>query len=241
MKLNTVPILDLSTAHLSDATFTWVDNMVSRERDPDLRNLGQTPPISIMEREEGFFISTAHADAVHENPDIPADLMHILRFAHANDQQYVLFDCDGPVQDGLPVYEEGDPQNRIDREHPFIGMNKTSWHDVRDPGAPSGEAHLGKIEAVSGMPENDLRLNADPAHGRVLEDADYEAPDGVWIGIGEASVRVNMNDDFLWMEMFARGQEMGESFGRVDVLRADLALAIHAADLDASMDDAAEP
>lgn len=227
MKLNSVPVLDLALTHLSDVTSAWMLRMVEGERNPRLRETGRGPSISIMEREEGFFLSTHPADPELAGRDVlPRDLLHVLRFAHLNGQQYVLFDRDAAPQTGLPVYqwdgEKGSDINRIDVSDPFVGQGRLGMQEIRDP--LNEDLVLGTIEGVipDAVPDEEFAMEPD---GMTLPDGDHEAPDGCWLTVGEASVRVGVNDAEVWVEVFAAGNEMGESFGRIDALRSDLALA----------------
>ncbi len=52
--------------------------------------------------------------ALAGDPDgIPADLHLCMAFARWEDCEYILFDADAPVMDGLPVYEDPEPVHRI--------------------------------------------------------------------------------------------------------------------------------
>jgi len=232
LKLNSVPILDLSLTHLSDVTSAWMLRMVEGERNPRLREIGKGPTISIMEREEGFFMSTHHADPEMAGTEVlPRDLLHVLRFARLNGQHYVLFDRDAEPQAGLPVYqwhgEKGADVNRVDPSEPFIGQGRLSPQEIRDP--LNAEVSLGTIEGVIPDAVPDGEFTVDP-EGITLADGDHQAPDGCWLTVREASVRVGVNDSAVWVEVFAAGDEMGESFGRIEALRSDLSLASEEAD-----------
>lgn len=232
MKLNAVPVLDLSLTHLSDITSAWMLRMVEAERNPRLRQTGEGPVMSIMEREEGFFLSTHHADPeMAPNMVIPRDLLHVLRFARLNGLQYVLFDRDADPQAGLPVYQwnggPGADLNRIDPDERFIGQDqdRIGLQEIRDP--INQGIILGTIEGVipDVFPDDDLVMEPE---GQVLSDADHDAPNGCWLTVEEAAIRIGLNEEAVWVEVFADGVEMGESFGRLDVLRADLSLEIEA-------------
>lgn len=227
MKLNSVPVLDLSLTHLSDVTSAWMLRMVEGERNPRLRETGRGPSISIMEREEGFFISSHHADPELAGRDVlPRDLLHVLRFAFLNGQQYVLFDRDAGPQAGLPVYQwdggKGSDINRIDLSEPFVGQGRLGMQEIRDP--LKKDLVLGTIEGVipDAVPDEEFAMEPE---GITLPDGDHDAPDGCWLTVREASVRVGVNDNAVWVEVFAAGDEMGESFGRIEALRSDLSLA----------------
>lgn len=229
MAVNSVAVLDLSLTHLSDVTSAWMLRLVEAERDSRLRKTGKGPNMSIMEREEGFFLSSHHADPDQApNIALPGDLLHVLRFAHLNGMQYVLFDRDADPQEGLPVYQwnagPGGDINKLDLAEQFLGQGegRVGMQEIRDP--LIGNMVLGHIEAVipDSVPDEDLLLH--PA-GQTIPDADHEAPEGCWLKVQEAALRIGRNEDAVWVEVFADGVEMGESFGRIEILRSDLALA----------------
>jgi hypothetical protein len=93
MRPNTLSMLDLSTGHLSLATRELL------ERSEDCADLGVTW------RPDGYFLS-ANLDNFRDR-DLPPDLLHCVRYAHANGAAYLLFDTDAAQQDGLPWYEDG--------------------------------------------------------------------------------------------------------------------------------------
>lgn len=195
--LNTVPMLDLSTGHLSRRTVTWLE---------DGARVGA---LGIMEREEGFFISSHHAAEFEKNTEafsnFPLDLMHTLRFAHANDVQYVLFDRDAEMQAGLPTYDGDDIE-----EDTFIGKDTLM---VGVYGA----------RVVDPLKVSLQDLKIERTWTETLEDGDYEAPEGAWIGIGDASVRITTaeNGD-IKIKAYPRGDEMADSIGEIYLDAEDL-------------------
>jgi hypothetical protein len=226
MKLNRIPVIDLSTAHFSEITLGWMSEMADFERDMRLRAKGAGPVVSVMEREEGFFLSTHHVDPEIGDPTgIPPDLAHVLRFARANGADYVLVDRDAEPQEGLPVYFDGGDFfdiNMIDRSESFIGDGEgvTTRQTVL---GWKGDTK-GKIEAVVAGKIPDAALLIEER--KSLEDGDHLAPEGCWLSVGEASIRIGIGEESIWTEILPLGCEMGESFGRIEVLREDLRQAI---------------
>lgn len=81
----------LSTAHLSSETRC-------RLEDP----LDEQAPIAYDKGGYGWFVPV-------DNENVPDDLVRCLSFAKDADAQWVMFDCDGPIEAGLPTYDEEVP------------------------------------------------------------------------------------------------------------------------------------
>ncbi|MCW3783902.1 hypothetical protein OM960_20420 [Defluviimonas sp. CAU 1641] len=212
MPLNKINVLDLSTGHLSEPSRIFM-----------CAAAGNGNRLGIMAREEGFFIGAAHADVAEDEGLLPPDLLHCLRFARANGMDYLLFDRNADPQPGLPLYLEG-PHGALafDPDHDWIGSMSVNVADHFDYVLPTGKV---TIEAVrpGALSDEQLVIRETP---KPLEDADYEAPEGCWLSVGEASVRIGINDETIFAEILPLGYEMAESHGRIDVLRSDLAASI---------------
>lgn len=80
---------DCSTAHLSTASRDYLtDSAAAREE-----MIASTP--------YGWFV-WAGEDI---GDDMPADLAGVMRHAQAQDAEYILFDADAAVNDGLPTFD----------------------------------------------------------------------------------------------------------------------------------------
>ena len=90
--------LDASSDHLSADTWTWLDAQLAEDR---LRDPTSTPAVTIAggRTRYGWFVY-APEDAAE---GLPADLTAVLVRARAEGAEYVLFDCDAALIDGLPV------------------------------------------------------------------------------------------------------------------------------------------
>jgi len=93
MRPNTLPMLDLSTGHLSFATR---ESLTGGTRLCD--------DLRITERDCGWFMPVTNEHIGQSG--MPLDLMHCLRYAQANGVGYVLFDQDGLQQGGLPWHDD---------------------------------------------------------------------------------------------------------------------------------------
>ena len=205
MKLNRVPVLDLSTGHLTIKTREWMGAMAEAGR------------YGIMQREEGFFTSTHHVER-EDRVDLPPDLFHCLNFAVANDIQYMLFDMDADLQAGIPVYDEtpvpcqiGDLRlacEGLDEDHDFIRPDGAEPSPVlwMDPHSKLQRMILG-YEPGSVDPEM-LCIEPD---GQVLEDEEFFAPEGCWVTVGNASIRiglpVDVDEPTLRISVLPKGHE----------------------------------
>lgn len=223
MKLARIPTIDLSTGHLTQSTRAWMSRMARRDQ------------LGIMERAEGFFLSTVHVDQDDEDRvDLPPDLEFCLRFAAAHDVQYVLFDQDADPQPGLPLYDEDAklmPVNgmalhvqELVEGHDIIEVNGArprliEWHDT----------DAGMMRAIlSYVPGSYSRMDLKvEKHGEVLEDKDYEIRGGAWFTMGNASIRIcapEQDPGLLRIVVLPRGMEsFGTEFGRVEIEQDDLA------------------
>jgi len=192
MKPNTLTMLDLSTGHLS------LDTRERLERSEDCAEFG------ITWRENGYFLSADPENFLHK--DFPPDLLHCVRYAHANGAAYLLFDTDAGIQAGLPYYEDSNTpdltgtgievsQLVMDGEVAFVNPNHV------DPGS----------------------LRVEPTWTEPVGDRDVEAVEGaLWVGIGPASVRLRIDEDGdLRITALPRGREM-ESPVHEMALAADL-------------------
>ena len=191
MKPRMLALLDLSTGHLSPQT---------REKlvDPDFRD-----KCMVTERDCGYFVPATPA-IMNIVDAAPRDLLHCLRFASANQADYIIFDADGPRQDELPWYEDN-------AEPDLTGTGITPEMMVSD-----AEGSYPDPEKVAC---DGLRIER--TWTEELEDGDYEAPDGVWIGVGNASVRLRQDEDGnVKINVFTRGREMEDPAHSV-VLGAD--------------------
>jgi hypothetical protein len=99
--------LDLSTAHLSEATRDMLD-------EADFRDGGFCPGGRMS---YGWFLyadeSSKQDGSWYPNEetrgeDMPADLWRCMAYARAHNCDYVLFDADAPIDPNLPTYEEGE-------------------------------------------------------------------------------------------------------------------------------------
>ena len=150
MDLNTERMLDISTGHLSTVTRSWLSAAAAANT-----------PISVAEREEGWFVNTTWGDTAQHGVAIPPDLLHILAVCHAHDVSYVMFDTDGLEQEGLPFYDDRDAPDCLttmfdgipdlveaEIAHPVTGMSLGRVLAVR-PGAVDYLALAGKVATVT--------------------------------------------------------------------------------------------
>ena len=90
-------ILDVSSGHLSAATWEWLDGITSDEAVRDPRN----PNAEILggRTRHGWFV-WANEDQI---TPVPADLAAVLRLARQRGCAYALLDCDALPMEDLPV------------------------------------------------------------------------------------------------------------------------------------------
>lgn len=97
---NTQPLayLDVSTSHLSEETRFWLDEGSHGE------------PITVAPYEYGAFVSVPpFNEEGYEPPDLPEDLMTVLRYAAERGCVIVRFDADGYTYSDLPFYYDDGP------------------------------------------------------------------------------------------------------------------------------------
>lgn len=179
MRPNTITLLDLSTGHLSLST---------REL---LETANACADLGVTWRPHGYFLS-ADPDR-YEGMDVPPDLIHGVRYAHANGAAYVLYDQDADPQAGLPYY--GD----------------TNTPDLTGTGIEVTQLIMdGEVTYVNPNHVDPEGLHVEPTWTVEVGDRDVEATDGaVWVGIGPASVRLRIDGEgALLITALPRGREM---------------------------------
>lgn len=94
--------LDVSSGHLSPATWAWLDTQLA---DDILREPKNTTAAGIAggRTRYGWFVYAAE-DCLDLYPD---DLVAVFREARRRDAEYILFDCDGLPNQDLPVLHPG--------------------------------------------------------------------------------------------------------------------------------------
>jgi len=179
MRPNTLTMLDLSTGHLSLATRERL------ERSEDCADVGVTW------RPYGYFLS-ADPESFRDK-ELPPDLLHCVRYAHANGAAYLLFDADAEVQVGLPYYDD------------------TNTPDLTGTGIEASQlVMVGDVTFVNPNHVDPNALRVEPTWTEEVGDRDVEATDGaLWVGIGPASVRLRLDKDGdLHVNVLPRGREM---------------------------------
>jgi hypothetical protein len=180
MKPNTVPLLDLSTGHLSLST---------RET---LEKVNVCDDLGVTWRPYGYLVN-ANPDH-YEGKDVPPDLLHCVRYAHANGAAYLLFDQDAAPQTGLPYYDD------------------TNTPDLTGTGIQVSQLIMdGEVTYVNPNHVDPDALRVEPTWTEPVGDRDVEAVEGaLWVGIGPASVRLRVDaEGDLHITALPRGQEMG--------------------------------
>lgn len=195
-------LLDLSTGHLSPMT---IDKIGADK-------LG----MSVLIRDEGFMLYTRHfgSESGQDWPaDFPADLKNCLRFAAANGADWLLMDRDTPAIEELPWYEgntDAEPGS-IATAHGIPAEKRIGIYTPKD-------LLLYTAYDLDRVPDHALRQGSP-----VIADGDYEAPDGCWIGISGAAVRVRPNDEGgVSVAVYRNGEEDGPSFGEIHLRAQDL-------------------
>ena len=92
------PFMEASSGHLSADTWTWLDAQLADRllRHPTAEYAAQ---IAGGKTRYGWFIY-----APEHTPDgFPTDLLRVLALARQKAAEYVLFDCDAPSDEALPV------------------------------------------------------------------------------------------------------------------------------------------
>jgi len=90
--------LDVSNSHLSPETCEWLDAQLA---DNFLRasRAGVTGLIAGGKTRSGWFVYAPE----EPTPELPADLARVCAYARTHGADYVLFDCDAPLNRDLPV------------------------------------------------------------------------------------------------------------------------------------------
>lgn len=187
MKPNTTKLLGLNTGHLSPST---LEKMSNKEFQEDLL----IHPLAA-----GFFLTTA-SFMLQEIRKLPEDLHHILRYAFANDITSVMVAEGFERQAGLPFYGS---QSSPD----LTGCNISP-----DQLISSGDTMFVSPDLVS---MGDLAI--EQTWTETLPDADFEAPDGAWIGIRNASIRILPMDNMLQIVVLPRGHEMDDPLRSISI------------------------
>lgn len=100
--------LDLSTAHLSTATRTWLDEqgriaaLCRTSTDP-------RPAFCMGSTSDGWLCWAGMEDDEANLQALPFDLIRCIRHAKRLGCDYILFDCDAEIDEALYVYEDGQP------------------------------------------------------------------------------------------------------------------------------------
>jgi len=192
MKPNTVTLLDLSTGHLSLST---------RET---LETASVCDDLGVTWRPYGYFVN-ANPDH-YADKNIPPDLLHCVRYAHANGAAYLLFDQDAAPQAGLPYYDD------------------TNTPDLTGTGIEVSQLIMnGEVTYVNPNHVDPEALRVEPTWTQEIGDRDVEAVEGaLWVGVGPASVRLRVDaDGGVHITALPRGGEMEIAVHQV-ALGADL-------------------
>lgn len=139
-------MLDLSTAHLAPSTRQLM------QRGEYIQGALYYPKGTW-----GWFMCIPEvADAVEVAADIPQDLHKCIQFAQTLGQQWIQFDCDGTVVEGLETYED----------------EQTTNHAVTDQKTVLAQAAAKQLTRELGI---DIRGYVSPAGKIVLTDSGSEA------------------------------------------------------------------
>lgn len=84
----------LSTAHVRVETARLLDKWAKLP--------ASDQPLAIASTQYGWFVPTR--DIVDKVAGLPAEILAALAFGRAHDCAYILFDCDGPEEELLPIY-----------------------------------------------------------------------------------------------------------------------------------------
>lgn len=192
MRPNTLSMMDLSTGHLSLATREFL------ERPEECADVGVTW------RPYGYFLS-ADPESFRDK-ELPPDMLHCVRYAHANGAAYLLFDVDAEIQEGLPFYDD------------------TNTPDLTGTGIEVSQLIM--VDDVTYVNPNHVdpdALRVEPTWTEAVGDRDVEAVEGaLWVGIGPASVRLRLDEDGgVRVTALPRGREMESPVHEV-ALEADL-------------------
>lgn len=103
--------LDLSTGHLTPATRDKLDEWCGAIDLTRKSHSADGPPTLMGATDCGWFVYT-----MADTEGMPADLAECMAYACNEDCSYILFDCDGPYDKSLPVYEEAEESEVTDAE-----------------------------------------------------------------------------------------------------------------------------
>lgn len=179
MKPNAVKMLHLNKGHLSPKTLGVL-------KDKAFQRDYMVTPLPF-----GSFLTTD--SLMSQSPrHMPDDLLHVLRYAGANDIEAIMITEHSERQIGLPFYGGNDSP------------------DLKGTGIDEGDlVSRGGISAVDHEKLTASDLKVEQTWTETLPDADFEAPDGVWIGAGKASVRIKTDEEgTLHINAYPRGREM---------------------------------
>ncbi len=190
---------ELSTGHLSLATRTLLNDPAARK------------PFAILVLDDAFKMSTdCVAPGSTVQPDeIPFDLHLALRAAFRLGADAVVFDTGADPDPSLPWYGDG---NMIVRDGSLLEAACVAT--VMMPPVPGKEGAEGGPWKARKMIEvvrpGDIPDALFGPRTPVLEDTDYEAPNGVWIGMGPVSVRLKTVEDRMNVDIYVNGHEDDE-------------------------------
>ena len=167
----------------------------------------------IMMRDAGYTLSTWFGAKEYwsNRPEFPRDLLHVLRYANANGQDWVLSDADADREPNLPWYvcHSGIDMNHlpvpIELNYPIPNMLSKVIGQFKFPNGLYGLA----VTPAKVSP-GQLVVTRD----RILEDGDYKIRDGdgVWISVAGDALRIKDQDDHLANTGFVDGHELDEPF-----------------------------
>ena len=90
--------LDVSSGHLAEQTWAWLDKQLGQDIVRDPRN-GAAAQLAGGITRYGWFVYAPE----DPDPDLPQDLRAVLTIARERGAEYVLFDCDAVPNQDLPV------------------------------------------------------------------------------------------------------------------------------------------
>lgn len=99
--LPAVSAADVSTAHLSERTIQGLQSVATGRVEDDELIL----PIVYDKGGEGFMVHVTPDVSTADLEAYPLDLQDVMRLAIDQDCAWINFDRDGPIVDGLPVYD----------------------------------------------------------------------------------------------------------------------------------------